>query len=69
MSFTLHSLGEPIADCRYNKLCGSMRSLINRISLLPAEDPFRQQKESEMLNKLFDMGILGELSWVHHRRT
>jgi U3 small nucleolar ribonucleoprotein protein IMP3 len=37
-----------------------MRSLINRISLLPAEDPFRQQKESEMLNKLYDMGILGE---------
>jgi U3 small nucleolar ribonucleoprotein protein IMP3 len=26
---------------------------------LPAEDPFRQQKEAEMLDKLYDMGILG----------
>lgn len=44
---------------RYNKICGNLRSLIHRISLLPAEDPFRQQKEAEMLNKLYDMGILG----------
>lgn len=44
---------------KYNKLCGSLRSLIHRISLLPANDPFRQQKEGEMLNKLYDMGILG----------
>ena len=46
---------------RYNKLCGSLRSLIHRLSLLPAEDPYRQQKETEMLNKLYDMGILGRL--------
>jgi len=45
---------------RYNKLCGNLRSLIHRISLLPAEDPYRQQKEMEMLNKLYDMGILGQ---------
>lgn len=44
---------------KYNKLCGSLRSLIHRISLLPANDPFRAQKEGEMLNKLYDMGILG----------
>jgi hypothetical protein len=37
-----------------------MRSLVHRLSLLPAADPFRSQKESEMLNKLYDMGILGE---------
>ena len=43
---------------KYNKICGSLRSLIHRISLLPAEDPFRQQKEAEMLNKLYDLGIL-----------
>lgn len=47
------------ANGRYNKLCGSLRSLIHRISLLPANDPFRAQKEGEMLNKLYDMGILG----------
>lgn len=44
---------------RYNKLCGSLRSLIHKLSLLPANDPFRQQKEAEMLDKLYDMGILG----------
>ena len=48
----------PPTHTRYNKLCGSLRSLIHRISLLPADDPFRQQKEAEMLNKLYDMGIL-----------
>lgn len=45
---------------RYNKLCGSLRSLIHKISLLPAADPYRQRKEGEMLDKLYDMGILGE---------
>ncbi|CAK9782732.1 hypothetical protein CC85DRAFT_260439 [Cutaneotrichosporon oleaginosum] len=43
---------------KYNKLCGSLRSLIHKISLLPAIDPFRAQKEGEMLDKLYDMGIL-----------
>ncbi|ODO09651.1 hypothetical protein I350_01864 [Cryptococcus amylolentus CBS 6273] len=43
---------------KYNKLCGSLRSLIHKLSLLPAQDPFRQQRETEMLNKLYDMGIL-----------
>ncbi|ADV22182.1 U3 small nucleolar ribonucleoprotein IMP3 [Cryptococcus gattii Ru294] len=43
---------------KYNKLCGSLRSLIHKLSLLPANDPFRQQKEAEMLDKLYDMGIL-----------
>lgn len=51
----------PWTNDRYNKLCGSMRSLVHRLSLLPAEDPFRAQKEAEMLNKLWDMGVLGEL--------
>ncbi|UOH84044.1 hypothetical protein LQV05_000836 [Cryptococcus neoformans] len=43
---------------KYNKLCGSLRSLIHKLSILPANDPFRQQKEAEMLDKLYDMGIL-----------
>jgi hypothetical protein len=52
-------------DTRYNKMCGSLRSLIHKLSLLPAEDPFRQAKEAEMLNKLYDMGILGQF-WRSH---
>jgi hypothetical protein len=53
---------------RYNKLCGNLRSLIHRISLLPAQDPFRQQKEAEMLNKLYDLGILGEFEGATYER-
>jgi len=45
---------------KYNKLCGSLRSLIHRLSLLPAQDPYRARKEGEVLDKLYDMGILGE---------
>lgn len=44
---------------KYNKLCGSLRGLIHRLSLLPAQDPYRARKEGEMLDKLYDMGILG----------
>ncbi|KAJ9097587.1 Small subunit (SSU) processome component [Naganishia friedmannii] len=43
---------------KYNKLCGQLRSLIHRLSLLPAEDPYRRRREGEMLDKLYDMGIL-----------
>lgn len=60
-----------IPSRRYNKLCGSLRSLIHKLSLLPANDPFRQQKEAEMLDKLYDMGILGtsETLEVHLRKS
>ncbi len=46
---------------KYNKLCGRLRSLVHRLSILPAQDPFRQRKEGEMLDRLYDMGILGGL--------
>ena len=34
--------------------------MIHRLSLLPAQDPYRARKEGEVLDKLYDMGILGE---------
>ncbi|KAN0140179.1 alpha-L RNA-binding motif-containing protein [Lactarius tabidus] len=43
---------------RYNKLCGSLRSLAHRISLLPSHDPFRTRLEGQILSKLYDMGVL-----------
>lgn len=63
------SLGEMTVQLmdRYNKLCGSMRSLVHKLSLLPAQDPFRAQKESEMLNKLYDMGVLGMSTSISSR--
>jgi U3 small nucleolar ribonucleoprotein protein IMP3 len=43
---------------RYNKMVGSMRHLSLRLSTLPASDPFRTKHESQLLSKLYDMGLL-----------
>ncbi|KAF5390451.1 hypothetical protein D9757_005299 [Collybiopsis confluens] len=43
---------------QYNKLCGSLRSFAHRVSLLPAQDPFRAKMEAQILSKLYDMGVL-----------
>ena len=45
---------------KYNKLCGQLRSAVHRLSLLPARDGWRVRREGEMLDKLYDMGSLGE---------
>lgn len=57
---------------RYNKLCGSLRSFAHRISLLPAQDPFRARMEGQLLSKLYDMGVLNtsaKLSDVENKLT
>ena len=44
---------------KYNSLCGSMRSLAHRLSQLdPESDPVRRKLESELMDKLWRMGIL-----------
>lgn len=40
---------------KYNKLCGQIRSYAHRLSLLPAQDPFRPKMEGILLSKLYDM--------------
>lgn len=57
---------------RYNRLCGSMRALAHRLALLPAQDPFRARMESQVLSKLYDMGVLNlesKLSDVENKLT
>jgi U3 small nucleolar ribonucleoprotein protein IMP3 len=57
---------------RYNKLCGSLRSFAHRLSLLPAQDPFRSRMEAQLLSKLYDMGVLNstaQLSDVDNKLT
>jgi len=57
---------------KYNRLCGSMRSLAHRIALLPAQDPFRARMEAQILSKLYDMGVLNldsKLSDVENKLT
>ena len=44
---------------KYNALCGSLRSLAHKLSQLdPDSDPVRRKMESELLDKLWRMGIL-----------
>jgi U3 small nucleolar ribonucleoprotein protein IMP3 len=57
---------------RYNKLCGALRSYAHRLSMLPAQDPFRAQMEGQLLSKLYDIGVLtsqAKLSDVDNRLT
>jgi U3 small nucleolar ribonucleoprotein protein IMP3 len=57
---------------KYNRLCGSLRQLAHRLSLLPPANPVRHKYEQLLLDKLFDMGILGsnsKLSQVEHGAT
>jgi U3 small nucleolar ribonucleoprotein protein IMP3 len=61
-----------LTHARYNKLCGSLRSLAHRIALLPSQDPFRSRMEGQILSKLYDMGVLNsqaKLSDVDNRLT
>jgi U3 small nucleolar ribonucleoprotein protein IMP3 len=43
----------------YNKLCGSLRSLAHKLAALEPDDPFRRKQEELLLEKLWDLGILG----------
>lgn len=39
-------------------MVGKIRHLSLRLSTLPAEDPFRSKQESQLLSKLYEMGLL-----------
>jgi len=44
---------------KYNSMCGSLRQLAHKLSQLdPESDPIRRKLESELLDKLWRMGIL-----------
>ncbi|KAG9249926.1 uncharacterized protein F5Z01DRAFT_684266 [Emericellopsis atlantica] len=47
---------------KYNRLCGSIRQLAHRLSLLPPENPTRRKHETLLLQKLYDMGIISSTS-------
>lgn len=57
---------------KYNRLCGQIRSYAHRLSLLPAQDPFRPKMEGQLLSKLYDMGVLNttaKLSDIENKLT
>ncbi|PFH57038.1 hypothetical protein XA68_15597 [Ophiocordyceps unilateralis] len=43
---------------RYNRICGSLRQLAHRLSLLPPSNLTRHKVEGQLLDKLYDMGVL-----------
>ncbi|KAH3674457.1 hypothetical protein WICMUC_003294 [Wickerhamomyces mucosus] len=49
---------------KYNKICGEIRKLANKLSLLQANDPIRTKHEQLLLEKLYSMGILSTKSKI-----
>ncbi|KAI8052186.1 30S ribosomal protein S4 [Syncephalis plumigaleata] len=47
---------------KYNKMCGNIKRLANKIALLNPRDPYRKQMEERMLNKLYDMALISSKS-------
>jgi U3 small nucleolar ribonucleoprotein protein IMP3 len=43
---------------KYNKLCGMITKLTNMLKKLDPRDSFRIQMTEQLLNKLYDMGVL-----------
>ena len=71
-----YSLSNAADYTSYNRLCGQLRQLAHRLSLLAPDSAFRCKQEDTMLEKLFEMGILGtggggkgKLSDVEHKVT
>jgi U3 small nucleolar ribonucleoprotein protein IMP3 len=46
----------------YNRLCGQLRQLAHRLTLLPPDNAYRLATEKKLLDKLYDMAILSERS-------
>ncbi|KAL1632061.1 U3 small nucleolar ribonucleoprotein imp3 [Neofusicoccum ribis] len=70
-----YAIQKPEDYTKYNRLCGSLRSLAHRLSDLDPADPVRLKHERLLLEKLEDMGILStgtgsrKLSDVERRAT
>lgn len=42
----------------YSRLCGQIRQLAHRISLLDAKDPFKAHRAEALLDKLYGIGVI-----------
>mmetsp|Transcript_33737 Transcript_33737/g.88678 ORF Transcript_33737/g.88678 Transcript_33737/m.88678 type:complete len:182 (+) Transcript_33737:57-602(+) len=43
---------------RYNRLCGAAKRLATRLSKLDPTDPFRQEQQRKLLEKVFNIGLI-----------
>lgn len=53
-----YHLTEPLDYDKYNTLAGKLKSLAHKLSQLDPSDPYRKERESAMLEKLWQMGLL-----------
>ncbi|KAI9675601.1 MAG: Small subunit (SSU) processome component [Caeruleum heppii] len=54
-----YAIQKPSDYTAYDRLCGQLRKLAHRLSLLDAEDPLRRKMEEDVGAKLWDVGVLG----------
>ncbi|KAI9724908.1 MAG: Small subunit (SSU) processome component [Candelaria pacifica] len=54
-----YAIQKPSDYGKYNRICGSLRQLAHRLANLDPADPVRRKHEELLLEKLWDMGILG----------
>ncbi|MCJ1442834.1 MAG: Small subunit (SSU) processome component [Stictis urceolatum] len=54
-----YAVSKPADYSKYNRVCGSMRQLASKLSSLEPADPVRIKHESLLLEKLYDMAVLG----------
>jgi U3 small nucleolar ribonucleoprotein protein IMP3 len=54
-----YAIQNPNDYAAYNKIAGKLRHLAHRLSNLDPSDPARRRHEELMLEKLWDMGVLG----------
>ncbi|KAI3640588.1 hypothetical protein MIR68_001466 [Amoeboaphelidium protococcarum] len=45
---------------KYNRICGQIRQMANKISLLDPKDPFRSDMETQLLEKLYFIGVINQ---------
>lgn len=71
-----YAIQKPSDYTKYNRICGSLRKLAHGLAELEPDDAVRRKHEDIMLEKLFDMGIIGtggggkgKLSDVEHKVT
>lgn len=43
---------------RYNKICGLVTSLVSKLKILPSDDNFRMQITEQLLEKLYNLGLI-----------
>lgn len=43
---------------KYNKICGYVSKLANELSLLPVENVYRQKMTAQLLEKLYESGVI-----------